>query len=223
MNDLPFVRKGQPVTAALWNQLSAAMHACRLIAGDGVRPREMPNGTIITFDGVSAEFVHPFQVSLIGTEAASIRPGTVNKMDAKIKDVPLAGKGGEASPVLKIETPVLDDEGHGCICVEATRREEDWSVEKVEVAQVADPNTDDGESGEGHSGSTASVALPERRTRQRRQLVLRVLLAGAGFDGREWRNGFEMGERNLVEGVIEHDAIAPARRRARTSGSADDP
>ena len=120
MNDLPFVRKGQAITAALWNQLCAAVRACRLIAGDGVRLREMPDGTIITFDGGSAEFVHPFQVSLIGTDAASIRPGTVNKVDAKIKDVPLAGKDGEAPPVLKVGTPMLDDEGRGYICVEVT-------------------------------------------------------------------------------------------------------
>lgn len=165
MNDLPFVRKGQPITAALWNQLCAAVRACRLIAGDGVRLREMPDGTIITFDGDGAEFVHPFQVSLIGTEAASVRPGTVNKVDAKIKDVPLAGKEGEAPPVLKFGTPMLDDEGRGYICVEVTCREKDWSVEKVEIVQVADPNTEDGEAGEGHSGSTASVALPGRRTR----------------------------------------------------------
>jgi hypothetical protein len=165
MNDLPFVKRGQPITATLWNQLCAAVRACRLVAGDGVRLREMPDGTIITFDGGGTEFVHPFQVSLIGTEAAAIRPGTVNKVDAKIKDVPLAGEDGEAPPVLKFGTPMLDDEGRGYICVEVTCREKDWSVEKVEVVQVADPNTDDGEAGEGHSGSTASVALPGRRTR----------------------------------------------------------
>jgi len=33
--------------------------------------REMPDGTIITFDGDGADFAHPFQVSLIGKEAAS--------------------------------------------------------------------------------------------------------------------------------------------------------
>ena len=164
MTEPPFVKRGQPITAVLWNQLCAAVRACRIIAGDGVRLREMPDGTIITFDGDGADFVHPFQVSLIGTEAASIRPGTVNRVDAKIKDVPLAGKDGEAPPVLKFGTPMLDDEGRGYICVEVTCREKDWSVEKVEVVQVADPNTDDGEAGEGH-GSTGSVALLGRRAR----------------------------------------------------------
>ena len=164
MNDLPFVRKGQPITAVLWNQLCAAVRACRLIAGSGVRLREMPDGTIITFDGDGATFVHPFQVSLIGNEAASIRPGAVNKVDATIKDVPLAGKDGDAPPVLKFVQPMLDDEGRGYICVEVTCREKDWSVEKVEVLQVADPNTDDGTPGEG-TGSGGAVALPGRRTR----------------------------------------------------------
>jgi hypothetical protein len=165
MNDLPFVKRGQSITATLWNQLCAAVRACRLIAGDGVRLREMPDGTIITFDGDGTEFVHPFQVSLIGTEAASIRPGTVNKVVAKIKDVPLAGTDDQPPPVLKFGQPMLDEEGRGYICVEVTCREKDWSVEKVEVVQVADPNTDDGEAGEGVAGTTASVALPGRRTR----------------------------------------------------------
>ena len=66
MTEPPFVKRGQPITARLWNQLCAAVRACRLIAGDGVRLREMPDGTIITFDGDAAEFVHPFQVSLAG-------------------------------------------------------------------------------------------------------------------------------------------------------------
>src|SRR3954464_464005 len=165
MIEPPFVKRGQPITALLWNQLCAAVRACRIIAGDGVRVREMPDGSIITFDGKGSEFVHPFQVSLVGTEAATIRPGTVNKVDAKIKDVPLAGKDGEAPPVLNFGQPMLDDEGRGYICVELTCREKDWSVEKVGVVQVADPNTDDGEAGEGNSGSTASVALPGRRAR----------------------------------------------------------
>ena len=115
----------------------------------------MPDGTIITFDGDGADFVHPFQVSLVGTEAASIRPGTVNRVDAKIKDVPLAGTDDQPPPLLKFGQPMLDDEGRGYICVEVTCREKDWSVEKVEVVQVADPNTDDGEAGEG----TAATAV----------------------------------------------------------------
>ena len=42
MTEPPFVKRGQPITATLWNQLCAAVRACRLIAGDGVRLREMP-------------------------------------------------------------------------------------------------------------------------------------------------------------------------------------
>lgn len=165
MTEAPFVKRGQPITAQLWNQLCAAVRACRLIAGNGVRLREMPDGTIISFDADGAEFVHPFQVSLAGSEAATIRPGTVNRVDATIKDVPLAGKDGDAPPMLKFGQPMLDQESRGYICVEVTCREKDWSVEKAEVVQVADPSTDDGEPGEGYAGSTGSVALPGRRTR----------------------------------------------------------
>ena len=165
MTEPPFVKRGQPITATLWNQLCAAVRACRIIAGDGVRLREMPDGTIITFDGDGADFVHPFQVSLVGTEGASIRPGTVNRIDAKIKGVPLAGSDREPPPVLKFGKPQLDQDGRGYICAEVTCREKDWSVEKVEVVQVADPNTDAGEASGSHGGSGGSVALPGRRAR----------------------------------------------------------
>ena len=164
MTEPPFVKRGQPITAILWNQLCAAVRGCRLIAGDGVRLREMPDGTIITFDGDGADFVHPFQVSLVGTEGASIRPGTVNRVDAKIKGVPLAGSDREPPPVLKFGKLQLDQDGRGYICVEVTC-EKDWSVEKVEVVQVADPNTDAGEASGSHGGSGGSVALPGRRAR----------------------------------------------------------
>lgn len=161
----PFVKRGQPITAQLWNQLCAAIRACRLIAGDGVRLREMPDGTIITFDGGSANFAHPFQATLVGTDAATIRPGTVNRVDAKVKEVLLAGTERQPPPVLKFGTPKLDQDGRGFICVEVTCREKDWSVEKVEVVQVADPNTEDGGPGEGDRGSGGATALPGRRAR----------------------------------------------------------
>ena len=40
MTEPPFVKRGQFITATLWNQLCAAVRACRLIAGDGVRLRD---------------------------------------------------------------------------------------------------------------------------------------------------------------------------------------
>lgn len=165
MTPPPFVKRGQPVTAVVWNQLCAAVRACRIISGDGVRVRETPDGTIITFDGQSPDFAHPFQVALQGSDSATIRPGTVNRVDAKIKNVPLAGADQDPPPVLKFGKPQLDDDGRGFICVEVTCREKDWSVEKVEVVQVADPNTPDGEPSDSHSGEGGAVALPDRRAR----------------------------------------------------------
>ena len=168
MIEPPFVKRGQPITAPLWNQLCAAVRACRIISGNGVRLRETPDGTIITFDGGGADFTHPFQVSLVGKEAATIRQGTVNRIDAKIKGVPLAGSGAgraEPPPVLRFGKPRLDQDGRGFICVEVTCREKDWSVEEIEVVQVADPNTPDGEPGESPGGSGGAVALPGRRAR----------------------------------------------------------
>jgi hypothetical protein len=165
MNEPLFVRRGQAITAALWNQLVAAVRACRIIAGDGVRLREMPDGTIISFDGEDARFIHPFQVSHVGDEAATIRPGTVNRVEATIKGFPLGGSERDPVPTLKFGKLKLDDEGRGYLCAEITCREEDWSVETVEIVQVADPNTEDGEPGELHNGTGGAVALPGRRAR----------------------------------------------------------
>ena len=50
MNDLPFVRRGQSITAELWNRLVATVRAVRLLPGDGARLRSMPDGTIVGFD-----------------------------------------------------------------------------------------------------------------------------------------------------------------------------
>ena len=52
---------------------------------DDMRLHEIPDGTIITFDGDSTDFVLPFQVALVGNEAASIRPGTVNRVDKALE------------------------------------------------------------------------------------------------------------------------------------------
>ena len=41
MTEPPFVKRGQTITATLWNQLCSAVRACRIIAGDGVRLREI--------------------------------------------------------------------------------------------------------------------------------------------------------------------------------------
>ena len=166
MNPPPFVRRGEPITAALWNQLSAAVRACRVIAGDGVRTRETPDGTIISFDAKSDPFVHAWLVTLIGDDSATIRPGTVNRLEATIKGVPLAGEDTKPPPVLKFGEPNLDSEGRGWICVEVTcDPKEQWAVKKAEIVQVADPDTPGGEPGERLNTLGAAKPLPDNRAR----------------------------------------------------------
>jgi hypothetical protein len=166
MNPPPFVRRGEPITVALWNQLSAAVRACRVIAGDGVRTRETPDGTIINFDGESERFVHPWLVTLIGRESATIRPGTVNRVEGTIKSVPLAGDGTKPPPALKFGQLRLDGERRGWICVEITcEPKEQWAIKKAEIVQVADPDTPDGEAGDELNTLGAAKPLPENRAR----------------------------------------------------------
>ena len=118
MNDLPFVRRGQPITADLWNRLVVAVRAVRLLPGDGARLFSTPDGTIVGFNAPSAPWSHPFQVSLIGQSAAEIRPGLINSVEPKIDDVPLSGTDSEPPPKLQFGKLRLDADNRGYIAVE---------------------------------------------------------------------------------------------------------
>lgn len=147
--------------------MSRAIHACQLIAGQNVRLRSTPSGTIIDFFG-GQSFVHPWQVSLRGTEAATIRPGTINKVPAGIKGKPLdGGEKGEPPPVLEFGKPQVDKEGRGWICAEVfCDPKERFRITKIEIVQVADPDTETGGPAPGlPNASGGAVALKDGRAR----------------------------------------------------------
>jgi len=163
--EVPRARVGQSVTAAMWETMRAANRASRIIAGNNVRTREVSGGTIVDFTGVPADFVHPWMVTLQGSESATIRTGTINKIEAAIDGVPLSGLEGEAAPVLTFGQPDLDAEGRGFICAEVTCEPKDWSIKTIEIVQVADPDSEDGSPSDFPHMGGAAKALEGNRAR----------------------------------------------------------
>src|SRR5438067_9431749 len=96
-----FVRPGERITAALWNKLVGACRSARILAGDGIRLRQTPDGTLISAS-VWQPWNHPFKVSLSGT-SATINRGWVNGIEPKIKDVPIGGDQESGKPQPKLE------------------------------------------------------------------------------------------------------------------------
>lgn len=165
----PTVRRGDPITAALMTQMAAAVRSCRILRGTGTRPIEMPDGTIINCAAGGQTFAHPWQPSMLGESAATFLPGTVNRVPATIKGVPLDGdaKKGAPPPRLSWSALKLDADGVGYFCAEITcDPKQDWAVLKVEIVQVADPDTPDGSPGRHANASGAAVPLPGNRARQ---------------------------------------------------------
>lgn len=140
----------------------------RISAGQNVRLRQTPFGPVIGFTGSRASFIHPFKVALTG-KAATIRPGRVNGVATKIKDVPLEGDDEHAPPRLDLRQLKLDREGRGYIALEVTCAKKDWSVEKVAAVQVAwidrDQEREPGEEQGGPGILGGTPILPGRRCR----------------------------------------------------------
>lgn len=158
----PVVRPGQPITAELWNLARAFVRANQLRAGDGVRLRWTPDGTIISAPQTSADFDHPFCVTLVGN-AARITPGTINSLPVFIEGVPLDD---EPPPHLEWSKLDVDDEGRGFIAVEFAC-DKDWKVdpETLTVVQVADWGSEDGRRAKDQGVAQEAPSLNDRRTR----------------------------------------------------------
>lgn len=156
MNELPFVKRGQPITAELWNRLVGAVRAVRLLPGDGARLRSTPDGTIIGFDAASAPWSHPFQVSLIGQTAAEIRSGFVNAIEPEINGVPLSGDDAEPPPKLEFGKLKLDPDGRGYVAIEITCGTK-WEIKTMEMVQVAYFDSENGEDPPAGSGGPSAI------------------------------------------------------------------
>lgn len=170
---VPQVRRGDPITAELWNAMTAAVAQCRIVAGLGTRVSEVSGGSIVDFD-FGGGFAHPWLASLRGQNAASIRPGTINGLEATIKGVALSD---DPAPVLEWDEVKLDASGSGLIAAEVTVDTDTLKLKSIEMVQVADPDAEDGEAPEDgslplHGGAAAALEggrarWPIARLRQR--------------------------------------------------------
>jgi hypothetical protein len=180
MIELPFVRRGQPITAELWNKLVAAVRSVRLWPGDGARLRSTPDGTIVGFDAASSRWPHPFQVTLFGQSAAQIRSGLVNDLEPKIGDVPLSGTESDTGlaqppPRLEFGKLKLDSNNRGYVAIEITC-DEKWKITAMQMVQVAYFDSENGEDPPAASGGVSAIGGIPGISRRRVRYPVAMLL-----------------------------------------------
>lgn len=143
-------------------KMLAARRAGRLLPGRNVRLRRMPSGTLLSFHGGGTVFEHPWLVSFDGTNA-TVLPGTINRVEAeigrkKLSDLP--------SPILTVRKLRVDAEGRGWFAAEVTcDPEKQWGIVKVEIVQVANPDTADGSASDRINAVGGAAPLPGNRAR----------------------------------------------------------
>lgn len=152
----------------------------RLFSGPNVSIRRIPGlGNIVGFRvRRQQDFTGAWFVEMQGQSAAFIAPGSVNGMMAQIGKVKL----DDASPPqLKFPKLVLDSEARGYIAAEVTCDPENkYAVTKVEIVQVADPDTHDG--GPGKGINAIGGAKPLTGNRARAPLAMLRQRKGGGVD-----------------------------------------
>lgn len=170
-----FVRVGDLIRAEPWNAAGWAIRRMRLIAGAGVRLKETPNGTIVSFDGRPQKFVGRWKCQLVSDNEVSIRPGAINEVKATIGGIPLEGNSKSEPPSLKMPALVLDGQQFGWIAAEVTCSLKDWSVQTVEVVQVAALDTEDGIAPKAGTGkSVFAGGFPNLKGRRARFPIARI-------------------------------------------------
>lgn len=153
-----------------------AERAGRLSSGVGASMLQSSFGRIVRFNSPPADFGHPWLATLRGDAAADFLPGFINHVPAAIEGVPLAGSINPVKPppVLEWQKLQLNSDGIGYLCAEITcldaataekSSRAAFSIVKVEMVQVADPDTDDGAQGAVLNTSGAARPLSGNRAR----------------------------------------------------------
>lgn len=78
------VQKGEKIQDA-WVRLVRWAETLKVTHGDGIKVRETPKGTIVSFTRKKEKYNHPFKVAA-GKDATSVTPGTVNGQTPYILD-----------------------------------------------------------------------------------------------------------------------------------------
>lgn len=147
-------------------RLLAGNRSHRLLSGPGARLHRTAFGTGVRFAGGPADFSHPWLAELAGVSSAVILPGFINNVPAAIDGVPLAGTDKKPSPRLTWTKLQLNVDGIGYLAAEVTcDPANDWGITKVEMVQVADPDTEDGAPGKTMNATGAALPLKDHRAR----------------------------------------------------------
>ncbi|MEA3212296.1 MAG: hypothetical protein QOE70_5353 [Chthoniobacter sp.] len=155
----------------LLDRLRRSGRASQLRSGPGAAVFQSGFGRIVRFKAQGADFNHPWLMTLLSENSATFLPGAVNGVQAAIKGVPLSGNKKGETPVLRWSKLRLNADGMGWFCAEITcadlgkKDRTPWSVTKVEIVQVADPDTDNGEAGSMLNASGGARPLSDFRAR----------------------------------------------------------
>jgi hypothetical protein len=172
-------RRGQPVTAALWERFRTWVRSERLVAGPGIKIKETADGRIITAArSAGSVWAHDFKVTLNAAGLAVIAPGTFNLVEPQIDGVPLSGDDDNPPPTLQCSLDQLDDDGRGYIAAEI-QCNATWGIDQdaIEIKQVAYFDSETGEDPPPGSGGPTSIGgIPGLKGRRVRYPLARLVL-----------------------------------------------
>lgn len=116
-----FVKRGQQLTAALWNAFWAERRRYRIRAGPGVHVDDRADGQLISFRGGGGAYNGFFPIS-IGGKFCRIGEGYVNGLIPEIDGVPIIGSEGSPQPKLELSDggEYFDETGRSFIGLKST-------------------------------------------------------------------------------------------------------
>jgi hypothetical protein len=161
------VKQGDDYSAEKWDRLVQLNRGNRLYPGRNIRFRVVPGlGTVVNADIPPADFSHPFQCGLNGSEV-QIALGFINTtIIPTIKDVPIGGdeSTGVQAPVFTVTSEKFAN-GRSYICAEVTC-DTDWKAKSAVIVQVPDIASDGAKAPAVKSVQVAQYpSLSNRRTR----------------------------------------------------------
>lgn len=136
-NDFLEVKRGDAITADLWNRMEKASLRSRvLLGGENMRVDQFPHGALLSAKH-GGGWDHPWRV-IISSAAAMVSPGTVNGEKPTIKD-----KAGHQQlmtnrppPLIALSHSLFDSHGNGWIALELLLDKNYNAIKTAEVKQT---------------------------------------------------------------------------------------
>ncbi|GEM_PF-1606786 len=137
MDDLPslLVKEGDELTPKLWDGLARAVRSARILFGDGIRGRRLPDGTLLSCSYWSP-WPHPFKVAIAGADA-TVSKGTMGGTEVTLGGVPISGTSSKPQPILDLSSPKYNEDGMGWIAIEVMIDSSTYKQTSAELVQVS--------------------------------------------------------------------------------------